>query len=70
MAKVSGEYKQAKCPQCGSMDITFNELDKHMKAAGFIVGLPLKSTKERCSCHSCGGNWDDEDPGSSLAEVP
>ena len=57
-----GEYQQPKCPQCGSMDITFGEADKHLKAAGFIVGLPLKATIAGWNCHSCGSRWDDEEP--------
>jgi Putative prokaryotic signal transducing protein len=56
-----GEYLQPKCPKCGSMDVSDNVQDKYVKAAGFIPGLPLKSTRPGWTCQSCGDNWDDDD---------
>jgi hypothetical protein len=56
-----GEYQQPKCPKCGSMDVSENVQDKYLKVAGFIAGLPLKSTRTGWTCQSCGNNWDDED---------
>lgn len=55
-----GEYQQPKCPKCGSMDVNDNVQDKYLKAAGFIAGLPLKSTRTGWTCQSCGNNWDDD----------
>jgi hypothetical protein len=65
-----GEYQQPKCPKCGSMDIAFEESDKHVKAAGFIVGLPLKSTMRGWTCHSCGNRWVDDQPAAAIEESP
>jgi hypothetical protein len=59
-----GEYQQPKCPECGSMDVSDNVQDKYVKAAGFIAGLPLKSTRPGWTCQSRGNNWDDQDVAS------
>lgn len=59
-----GEYQQPKCPKCGSMDVSDNVQDKYLKVAGFIAGLPLKSTRTGWTCRLCGNNWDDEDVAS------
>src|SRR5277367_2653568 len=34
-----GEYEQPKCPNCGSMDITFDELDMQVVAGGMLAGV-------------------------------
>jgi transposase-like protein len=61
-----GEYQQPKCPKCGSMDVSDQVQDRYVKAAGFIAGLPLKSTTPGWTCKSCGNNWDEENAASQL----
>jgi hypothetical protein len=61
-----GEYQQPKCPKCSSMDVSDRAQDGYVKAAGFIAGLPLKSTRPGWTCKSCGNNWDDENGASKL----
>jgi hypothetical protein len=61
-----GEYQQPKCPKCASMDVSDHLQDKYVKAAGFIAGLPLKSTRPGWTCNSCGHNWDDENGAVKL----
>jgi hypothetical protein len=61
-----GAYQQPQCPKCGSMDVSDNLQNRYVKAAGFIAGLPLKSTRPGWSCTSCGNNWDDQNVPSKL----
>jgi hypothetical protein len=61
-----GEYQQPKCTKCGSMDVSDHLPDRYVKAAGFIAGVPLKSTRPGWTCKSCGNNWDDENVASKL----
>jgi hypothetical protein len=61
-----GEYQQAKCPKCGSMDVSDHVQGRYVKAAGFIAGLPLSSTRPGWTCQACGNHWDDENVASRL----
>src|SRR5260370_22658244 len=36
-----GEYTQPRCPQCGSMDGSFYELDKQIAYPGLFLSLPI-----------------------------
>jgi hypothetical protein len=56
-----GEYEQPKCPQCGSMDITLDELDKQVKGVALFLKLPLRITNKGWTCHSCGNRWPEEE---------
>jgi hypothetical protein len=58
-----GEYEQPKCPNCGSMDITFDQLDMQVVAGGMLAGVPLKLTKNGWSCHACKHRWQERDAG-------
>jgi len=59
-AEGVGEYEQPKCPKCGSLDITFEELDRKTAHVGLIVGLPVPATVRGWKCHACGNLWEHE----------
>jgi hypothetical protein len=65
-----GEYEQPKCPKCGSMDITFDELDMRVVASGMLAGVPLKLTKNGWSCHMCKHRWQEEDAAIRPSNQP
>jgi hypothetical protein len=62
-----GEYKQPRCPNCQSFDISFRELIKRaayasilgMWFAGFIPLITLHRLGWKC--HSCGHSWLESD---------
>lgn len=57
------DYQQPKCPQCGSLDISFNNFDAKVGAVSLLfLGFPLPSPvdKDYWHCHACGVNWIDE----------
>lgn len=62
-----GEYKQPRCPNCQSFDISFRELIKRVAYAsilgmwfvGLIALIPLHRLGWKC--HSCGHSWLESD---------
>ena len=62
---IAGEpdYHQPKCPNCGSLNSRFNNLDAKVAATSILLlGFPLPSPEEKDSwhCTDCGTNWVDE----------
>ena len=55
----AGNYEQERCPKCGSMDVSIDELDKRLAVAGFVVGLPIRVIHTGRKCHSCGHEWEE-----------
>lgn len=53
-----GEYEQPKCPNCGSLDVSFEELDRKIAHTGLLVSLPIPAAKHGWNCHACGHSWD------------
>ena len=61
-----GEYVQPRCPQCGSMDVSFDELDKQIAYAGLFLNLPIPVNRKGGKCHACGHEWGSENKPSSA----
>jgi len=53
-----GEYAQPACPKCGSLDVSFNELNKQIAYTGFFLGVPIHVNRKGGKCHACGHEWD------------
>lgn len=53
-----GEYEQPKCPNCGSLNVSFEELDRKIAHTGLLISLPIPSVKHGWNCHECGHSWD------------
>jgi len=57
-----GEYDQPHCPRCGSMDISFDGLNKPLTfGAMWITGLPIPVTTTGWKCHACGNEWHEDE---------
>jgi putative signal transducing protein len=54
-----GEYQQPRCPNCQSLDVSFEELNKKIAYPSAWLGLPLPVHNRAWSCHSCGYHWED-----------
>jgi len=61
-----GEYVQPRCPQCGSMDVSFDELNKQIAYAGLFLSLPIPVNRKGGKCHACGHEWGSENKPSSA----
>jgi hypothetical protein len=61
-----GEYQQPRCPNCGSLDVSFEELDKKFSYATAYFHVPIPMHNQGWNCHACKHRWDgpaDEAPG-------
>jgi rubredoxin len=57
-AEGTGDFEQPRCPQCGSLKISFEDLDKRVAYAGLLfVGFPIPLHRGRWKCDSCGHVW-------------
>ena len=52
-----GEYAQPRCPQCGSLDTAFAELNKKVSYTSAWLGMPLPLQRDDWRCASCGHTW-------------
>jgi hypothetical protein len=53
-----GEYEQPSCPKCGSLDVSFDGLDKRVAYTGFFLGVPIHLKHQGGKCHACGQEWE------------
>ena len=53
-----GEYAQPACPKCGSLDVSYEGLDKKIAYTGFLLGVPIHVKYKGGRCHACGHEWE------------
>ncbi|HTT21822.1 MAG TPA: DUF2007 domain-containing protein [Candidatus Sulfotelmatobacter sp.] len=54
-----GAFDQPKCPKCGSLDVSFREL----QASAYLsmaLNVPIPFQKRAWRCHSCDTEWEDD----------
>jgi hypothetical protein len=64
-----GEYEQERCPECGSNDVSCNELMKRIAGAGLLLALPIAIHQKGWNCHSCGHTWAIAEDGKSATSA-
>jgi hypothetical protein len=64
----SGTYRQPHCPHCGSLDVSFEELNKPAAYVTAWVGLPIPLHRKAWRCDACGSEW--EDTGADVVNEP
>lgn len=52
-----GNYQQPHCPQCQSLDTTFEELNKPLAYTSAYLSLPIPLHSKLWKCQSCGCEW-------------
>jgi hypothetical protein len=56
-----GEYSQPRCPNCNSIDISFDGLDKRLTfGAMFLTKLPIPVITKGWKCGSCRHRWNED----------
>jgi hypothetical protein len=62
-----GEYHQPHCPKCGSMDVSFEELNKPVAYGSAFLKIPFPVHNRGWACHACKHKWDgpSDEPSSS-----
>jgi len=63
-------FAQPMCPKCGSLDITFETLNKPVAYGSAWLGVPLPIKSEKWTCNACGARWvEEEDEAPKPGEV-
>lgn len=65
-AAEAGTYQQPACPNCASLDVTFQALRESIAFPSVLIGLPLPVVRDAWRCEACGHSWAEE----PLSEVP
>jgi len=52
-----GNFDQPACPQCHSLDITFEALNRPVAYGSAWLGVPIPLKRERWKCSQCGHHW-------------
>lgn len=63
-----GHYHSPECPQCGSLDVSFQELNKPVAYTSAWISVPLPVHRKAWRCRACGSEWEDTDP--ALGQEP
>jgi Putative prokaryotic signal transducing protein len=57
-----GEYQQPHCPECQSLDVNFEQLNRKVAYTTAWIGIPIPLHTTAWTCRSCGHRWQDRDP--------
>ena len=63
-----GEYEQPRCPECQSLDVSFEQLNRKVAYTSAWLGVPIPLHTNAWTCRSCGHRWEGPDavePGDS-----
>jgi hypothetical protein len=55
-----GQYDQPACPSCGSLDVSFDELNRGLSYGSVFIGVPVPVHRRGWTCDDCGQTWNDE----------
>jgi hypothetical protein len=56
-----GLYEQPRCPQCQSLDVNFQELDRPIAYMSAFLRVPMPVQRSGWRCHACDAEWDGEE---------
>ena len=55
-----GLYEQPRCPNCQSLDVNFQELDRPIAYMSAFLRVPLPVQRPAWHCHACDAEWEDD----------
>jgi hypothetical protein len=55
-----GLYEQPRCPQCHSLDVNFQELDRPIAYISAFLRVPMPVQRRGWRCHGCDAQWEEE----------
>src|ERR1700678_254219 len=55
-----GLYEQPRCPECKSLDVNFQELDRPIAYMSAFLRVPMPVQRSGWHCHGCDAEWDDD----------
>jgi len=63
------DFEQPRCPQCQSLDISSEDLDKRVAYASMLfVGFPIPLHRRRWKCRACSYDWEPTEDESKQTE--
>ena len=62
-----GLYEQPRCPQCQSLDVNFQELDRPIAYISAFLRVPLPVQKKAWHCQACDAEWEEDENGGELS---
>jgi hypothetical protein len=54
-------YQQPACPQCQSLDVAYETLNKPVAYTSAWIGVPIPVPCKRWMCRSCGSKWQESE---------
>jgi hypothetical protein len=55
-----GLYEQPRCPNCRSLDVNFQELDRPIAYMSAFLRVPMPVQRPAWRCHACDAEWEDD----------
>ncbi len=55
-----GLYEQPRCPNCRSLDVNFQELDRPIAYMSAFLRVPMPVQRPAWRCHECDAEWEDD----------
>jgi hypothetical protein len=65
-----GLYEQPRCPNCQSLDVNFQELDRPIAYMSAFLRVPLPVQRPAWHCQSCDAEWEDDGVDGGRNESP
>ena len=63
-----GLYEQPRCPNCQSLDINFQELDRPIAYMSAFLRVPMPVQRPAWRCHACDAEWEDDTDGGGRSD--
>jgi hypothetical protein len=63
-----GLYEQPRCPNCQSLDVNFQELDRPIAYMSAFLRVPMPVRRPAWRCHECDAEWEDDGIEGGQAE--
>jgi len=54
-------YEQPKCPKCGSLNVTYGNIEEGVAYTSAWFGIPIPNIRSRWECQQCKATWKDEE---------
>ena len=64
-----GLYEQPRCPNCRSLDVNFQPLDRPIAYMSAFLRMPLPVQRPAWHCRSCDAEWEDATDGNGGESV-
>ncbi len=64
-----GLYEQPRCPNCGSLDVNFQELDRPIAYMSAFLRVPIPMQRPAWHCQACDAEWEDDDTDADRSQT-